>query len=185
MASPEMEAYLKRPLDERLRRLTRTPDDLATAIAGLDDEALSRRPAPKCWAAKEVLCHLRDIEEVFMLRFHMMLGTEEPTFLILGEMPPERERWGITGPIGMPLDPDRWAEERQYLRQDPETALRALRRRREESLYFLNQLTRPQWDRASVHVTLGRMTFVDWTALMAAHDDRHLDQLRRAVKGQP
>ncbi len=51
-----------------------------------------------------------------MLRFHMMLGTDEPTFLTLGDMPPHPERWGIGGRIGMPLDPARLAEDRQYRR---------------------------------------------------------------------
>jgi hypothetical protein len=81
-----------------------------------------------------------------MLRFHMMLGTDDPTFLVLGEFPPDRQRWGIGGRVGMPLDPDRWAEERQYLHQDAELALKALRLRREESLTFLAQLTPAQWD---------------------------------------
>jgi hypothetical protein len=28
------------------------------------------------------------------------------------------------------------------------------------------------------------MTFADWVALIAAHDDKHLDQLRRALEGR-
>jgi DinB superfamily len=85
----------------------------------------------------------------------------------------------------MPLDPDRWAEERQYPRNDTVIALAALRRRRDESLAFLGRLTPAQWHRGSIHVTLGRMTFADWVALVAAHDDKHLDQLKRAVDGRP
>src|SRR3990170_2062872 len=94
---PTMEEYLKQPLEQRLLRLERTADDLAAAIRGRSDAALSRRPDARNWAPKEVVCHLRDIEELFMLRFHMMLGTEEPVFLVLGEMPPDPERWGIGG----------------------------------------------------------------------------------------
>jgi hypothetical protein len=41
-----------------------------------------------------------------------------------------------------------------------------------------------QWQRGSIHVILGRMTFADWVALIAAHDDKHLDQLRRALEGR-
>jgi hypothetical protein len=29
------------------------------------------------------------------------------------------------------------------------------------------------------------MTFADWVALIAAHDDKHLAQLRRALEGRP
>jgi hypothetical protein len=82
------------------------------------------------------------------------------------------------------LSPDRWAEERQYLRNDPVLALAAFRKRREESLVFLRRLSPEQWQRGSLHVILGRMTFADWAALMAAHDDKHLDQLKRALEGR-
>ncbi len=175
--------YRAQAREERLRRLSQAPDDLATAIQGRTDDALSRRPDAKNWAAKEVICHLRDIEELFMLRFHMMLGTDDPPFLTLGDMPPDPRRWGIGGPIGMPLDPARLAEDRQYLRNDTALALSALRRRREESLIFLRRLTPAQWGRGSLHLIDGRMTFDDWTALIAEHDEEHLDQLERAPEG--
>jgi hypothetical protein len=80
-----------------------------------------RRPHARNWAAKEIVCHLRDIEQLFMLRFHMILGTDEPIF--------------------------------------------------KETLTFLQRLSPAQWQRNSVHVTLGAMTFADWVALVAAHDD--------------
>ncbi len=176
--------YRQRPLEERLARLARTPDEVAAAVGGRDDSALSRRPAPKSWAPKEVVCHLRDLEELFTLRFHMMLGTDEPTFLTVGDLPPAPARWGITGPLGLPLDPDRWAEERQYLRHDTAAAVAALRRRRGESLALLRALSPEQWRRGSLHLIHGRMTFADWTCLMAAHDDKHLDQLHRALAGR-
>jgi DinB superfamily len=180
-----LEEYRHRSRDHRLERLARTPDELSAAIDRRGDDVLSRRPDARNWSAKEVVCHLRDIEEVFMLRFHMMLGTDDPVFLVLGELPPEPERWGIGAPIGMPLDPGRWAEERQYLRHDTGTAIAGLRRRRRESLVLLGRLAPAEWRRGSVHVTLGPMTFDDWTSLMAAHDDTHLAQLLRALEGKP
>jgi hypothetical protein len=164
--------------------MRRTVDEVATAISGQSDASLSRRPAPASWSAKEVLCHLRDIEELFMLRFRTMLALDEPTFLVLGEMPPDPAAWGIAEGDALPLDPDRWAEERQYRRHDAGLALAALDRRRRETLALLGRLTPDQWQRGSAHVTLGRMTFADWAALIAAHDDRHLDQLRRALEGR-
>jgi hypothetical protein len=178
------EEYRAQPVEQRLQRLSRTPDDLAMAIQGRTDDALSRRPDDRNWSAKEVICHLRDIEELFMLRFHMMLGTDEPTFLTLGDMPPNPQRWGIGGRIGMPLDPARLAEDRQYRRHDTVLALSTLRARREESLIFLRRLTAAQWRRGSIHLLDGRMTFEDWVALMAEHDDEHLDQLKRALEGR-
>ena len=50
---------------------------------------------------------------------------------------------------------------------------------------LLRRLTPEQWQRGSVYVTLDRMTFADWVALIAAHDDKHLAQLRGALEGLP
>jgi hypothetical protein len=175
--------YARQPVGRCLERMERTADDIGVAISGKTDESLSRRPAPAAWAAKEVVCHLRDIEELFLLRFRTMLAQAEPTFLVLGEMPPDQAAWGIVEGDALPLDPDRWAEERQYLRNDTGQALAALRLRRQETLALLGRLAPEQWGRGSVHVTLGRMTFADWVALIAAHDDKHLAQLRRALEG--
>jgi DinB superfamily len=177
--------YARQPVVRCLARMKDTVEEIGIAIRRRSDASLSRRPAPESWAAKEVICHLRDIEELFMLRFRTMLAMDEPKFLVLAEMPDDRAAWGIVEGDAMPLDPDRWAEERQYLRTDAAAALAALRRRREETLAFLGRLTPDQWRRGSIHATLGRMTFADWVALIAAHDDKHLDQLQRAIKGKP
>lgn len=75
-------------------------------------------------------------------------------------------------------------EERQYLRNDTAEALVAFEKRRVETLTFLRRLAPEQWQRGSLHTTLGRMTFDDWVALIAAHDDNHVAQLQRALRGQ-
>ncbi len=180
---PTREEYGKQPVERRLERLERTPEELAVLIHGQSDAVLSRRPDGRNWAAKEIVCHLRDIEELFMVRFQTMLAMDEPKFLVLGAMPPDPAEWGIGGPVKPAIDPDRWAEERQYLRNDTAAALAAFRSRREESLAFLRRLPPEQWERGSRHVTLGRLTYGDWVAIMAAHDDNHLNQLERALEG--
>jgi hypothetical protein len=162
---PTMEEYAKQPLEQRLARLERTADELASAMRGRGESVLSRRPDPKNWAAKEVVCHLRDTEESFLGRFeHIVAIPEAPLF-------------GI--------NPDRWAEERQYLRNDAGEALAAFHKRRAETLAFLRTLTPEQWQRGGVHPTRGRLTIGDFVTLMAWHDDNHLDQLRRALEGRP
>ncbi len=162
---PTMEDFAKLPLEERLARMARTPDQLATAIAGQPEAALARRPALKAWAPKEVVCHLRDTEESFMQRFQAIAAMDEPRFA--------------------PVDPDRWAEERQYLRNDAVEALHAFRCRREEALAYLRGLAPQHWQRAGVHATRGRMTVAEIVTMMAWHDENHLDQLRRALRGDP
>ena len=179
---PTRDEWLRQSLRERLDRMARTPDDLASAIRGLSDAVLSRRPDAKSWSAKEVICHLRDIEELSILRFHTMLAMNDPKVFVVGAIPADPAQWGIGADVPFPLDPDRWAEERQYLRNDAAAALEAFRRRRGEVLALLQKLSPDQWRRTSIHPVHGRIDFADWTAGIAAHDDNHVDQLRRPLR---
>ena len=165
---PTLDEVAKQSREARIRRLSRTPDDLAAAIRGQSEAVLMRRPDGRSWAPNEVVCHMRDIEELLMARLTLTVASYEPR--LVGFDP------GNT--------PDRWAEERQYLRNDIGEALAAFRRRREESLAFLRGLTPEQWDRGALHPTRGRMTIEDFVTLETWHDDNHLDQLRRALQGR-
>lgn len=162
---PTMEEYAKQPREARLQRLTRTADELAAALKGQSEAALARRPDDKNWAAKEVVCHLRDTEEMFNTRFEQIAAMDTDPRLF--------------GPSA-----DRMAEERQYLRNDAGEALAAFRKRRQETLEFLGKLTPAQWDKGGIHPVRGRITIDAFLTLMAWHDDNHLDQLKRALEGR-
>jgi hypothetical protein len=177
---PTRADYLKLPLAERRARIARMPDDLASAIDGVSDAMLSRRSDG--WSAKEVVCHLRDVEELVILRFHTMLAMDDPKVFVVGAAPPDAQTWGIGGGVPFPLAPERWAEDRQYLRNDTGEALAAFRRRRREVIALLDELSPDQRRRGSIHPEHGRMTFEDWVAAMAGHDDNHLEQLRGALR---
>ncbi len=161
-----LEEVAKQSLEQRLDRLSRTADDLAAAIRGQNEAALVRRPDGKNWAANEVICHLRDIEEVYFVRFHAMLANDDPKI------------------YADPSAADRFAEDRQYLRNDAVQALAAFRRRREESLALLRTLTPEQRQRGCLHPSRGRITIEAFVTMLAWHDDNHLEQLRRALDGK-
>jgi hypothetical protein len=182
---PSFDAYRALPIDARLDRLRRTPAALDAAIAGKPDAALGRRPAVDAWSAKEIVCHLRDVEELFQVRFHTVLALDEPRILVLGATPDDLAPWRIGGAIGHPLDPVRWVEDRQYARSETHDALSSFRRRRGEVLTLLDAASAADWDRAGIHLSRGRLTLGDWVASLAAHDDNHIDQLRRALDGRP
>ena len=161
---PTMDDYAKQPVEQRLKRMERTADELAATIQGQSVATLVRRPDEKNWAGVEVICHLRDAEEAFGARFQMFLAMEDVKLL--------------------PTDTDRVAVDRQYLRCDAGEAVEAFRRHRAENLVTLGKLSADQWKRGGTHPQRGRMTFEDFTALMAWHDDNHLDQLKRALAGR-
>jgi hypothetical protein len=165
-AASSVDAWFARAPDERLARLARTPDQVGAAIAGRGERLLARRPAPDAWAPVEVVCHLRDAEEMFGQRFETILANDEPAL-------PD------AGPA------DRWARDRQYCRQDAAAALAHFRRRRGESLETLIGLAPAEWQRGGERRAYGRLTIDRLVALMAWHDDNHLEQLTRAVEGKP
>jgi uncharacterized damage-inducible protein DinB len=162
---PSMEEYAKQPREQRIQRLTRTADELAAVIKGQSEAVLARRPDAKNWAAKEVVCHLRDAEEAFASRFEQIMAMD---------VDPK-----LSGPSA-----DRIAEERQYLRNDAAEALAAFRQRRQEMVQFFGTLTPAQWDKGGVHPVRGRISVDGFLTLMAWHDDNHLDQLKRALDGK-
>jgi len=90
-------------------------------------------------------------ERLDAYRFHTVVALDEPRILVFGASANDLTARRIGGSIGHPLDPGRWAEERQYLRNDTREAL----------------------------------TLADWVARLAAHDDNHVAQLRRALEGRP
>ena len=162
---PTMEHYATQPAAQRLERLTRTADQLTAAIKGQSESVMTRRPDGKNWAPKEVVCHLRDTEEAFAARFEQILA-----------MDVDPKLGGAAA--------DRWAEERQYLRNDALEAIAAFRKRREENLATLRALTAAQWTKGALHPVRGRMTLDTFLTLMAWHDDNHLELLARALEGK-
>ncbi len=163
---PSVDVWFRRTPDERMARLASTPGQVGSAIEGRSARALARRPAPGAWAPVEVIGHLRDTEEMFGERFAAILAMPEPIL-------------PASGPA------DRWAEDRQYLRHDAATALAHFRRRRGESLETLMTMSPSDWQRGGEHPARGRLSIDMFVALMAWHDDNHLEQLTRALEGRP
>ena len=159
-----IEEVARQPIEQRLARMERTADDFAAAIHGVTEAALSRRPDEKNWAAKEIVCHLRDIEELWTVRAQTVLLAEDQMFL--------RNY------------PDRWVQERQYLRNDVAKALAAFRIRRHEALELFRKLSPTELQRTCNHAVLGRITIDRIIGLLSWHDDNHLDQLKRALEGK-
>ena len=84
-----------------------------------------------------------------------------------------------------PTMPDRWAEERQYLRNDARARPRGVPPAPRRVARVTPRRSRPSsGSRAGIHATRGPLTINDFVTLMAWHDDNHLDQLRRALEGK-
>jgi len=164
--SSQIAAWSRRSRAVRLERLSATRDELPALVRGVDAAILARRPSPEAWAAVEVVCHLRDLEESFRERVALIVTADEPRFPT--------------------THPGRWAIERQYLRHDAVAAAATFRAWRTETLRVLEALPSAGWERAGYQVdSRGRRTIDDFVTVMAWHDENHLAQLVRALAGRP
>jgi DinB superfamily len=160
-----LDEWAKRSRAARLARLGRTADDLAAALRGVDRATLTRRPDENNWAPIEILCHLRDSEASFLDRFRQIMATDEPRFPT--------------------INPNRVAEERRYLEQAVGAALESFHRHRDASIMFFAALGEVDWSRAGHQMdSRGRRTIDDFLGVMAWHDENHLAQLARALRGE-
>lgn len=135
---------------------------LLQRVSDLTAEAWATRPDDKEWAPVEIVCHLRDTEmEVYHPRLQRLL-TESTPFLSAA-------------------NPDQWADERRYLKQDPLAALEAFTSARQETIAQLASLADEQWENAGRHAILGPTTLSEQMGVLADHDLIHLGQLRQAL----
>ncbi len=52
--------------------------EIRRLCAGLEEDAIAKRPKPETWSVKEVLAHLTRIQEVFEGRLEALLTQEKP-----------------------------------------------------------------------------------------------------------
>jgi uncharacterized damage-inducible protein DinB len=149
---------------ELIDRLESAVEKYESALKGASPDVLAQRPDEKNWAPVEIICHVRDVEEIYLGRYQAVLELEDFKFKL--------------------AEADRWAEERQYLRNDAFEALSAFRSRRDDTVAFLKTLTPPQLERTGIHPKLGRKTIAELVNALAGHDTNHLDQLNRALAGK-
>ncbi len=149
---------------ELIAQLEKAADNYAAALEGSPPDALTRRPDEKNWAPVEIICHIRDVEESYLGRFKAILEVEGFKF--------------------QTAEADRWAEERQYLRNDALQALSAFRARRKDTIEFLKTLESEQLERTGIHPRLGRKNLAELAEGLSGHDANHLDQLKRSLAGQ-
>lgn len=109
------------------------------------------------WTVLEVLCHLRDWEQVFEERMRLTAEQE--------------------GAVMPNPDPDEAARERRYNEQDPAQALEAWAQQRGAVLDYLQNLDESAWERTATHPRRGVMTLMDQLLLLCWHDMNHMEQI--------
>ncbi len=147
--------------DELIDELAATPARLREAVASLDGAALERRPDSGGWSAIEVCRHVRDVVQVYGMRFKWMILDEDPFLPNYDE-----DRWVSEHPDGAP---------HIGLMLDEIAAYRA------ETVRLLRSLPDEGWSRTGRHEALGRVELEPYVRHQLAHEEQHLDQLRLAL----
>ncbi len=125
---------------------------------GLPSEFVKWKANPKDWSILEIICHLID-EEVEDFRARVRHALENPH-----------------APL-VPIDPQGWIVDRNYVEQDFQTAVEKWGQEREESIKWLKSLSGPKWDNAIDHPQLGKITAQSFLHNWLAHDYHHIRQI--------
>lgn len=154
----------QRDKDRLLSNLISLPNELDDLLEGLDEETLRWRPIPNKWSIKEIMCHLRDMEQLAYLGRYQRILTED-------------------NPQLANVDQDRLAFESDYINQDAQSALTDFKELRRETLQTLEAVPTEVWSRSGTHETDGPMTIEQLVVRQIKGNDlNHLVQMKDIVR---
>ena len=139
------------------------PHEIDDLLSGLDDEMMNWHPIPGKWSIKEVMYHIRDMEQLaYQVRLSRMLTEEEPYL-------PE-------------VDQNQLAVDRDYGNQDAAVARSEFKSLRDETVRLLESAPLEAWQRTGNHWKAGRVTVAEAVSRQAEHDFKHLIQMKDIVR---
>jgi hypothetical protein len=124
-------------------------------------QAKSAKGGDENWSVVEVICHLRDAEEISFQRMQAMRDQDRPK---------------ITG-----YDQEALARERNYNETNLYVALNAFIGLRERHIAALSALSSEEWERSGEHNEFGRITILAHTLHKVSHDAIHCAQIARQL----
>ena len=141
-----------------LEALKATSETLTGLLAGVGEtQARQAKGGDENWSVVEVVCHLRDADEISVQRTEAMRDQDNP--LIIG------------------YDQEALARERDYRDVDLSSALAAFIATRERHIAVLSALTLEQWKRPGQHNEIGEITIFALAIHNASHDAIHCAQI--------
>ena len=113
------------------------------------------------WSVIEVVCHLRDFDEVFHGRAEMMRRENHP------QLPA--------------YDHEAMAIERAYQSERVADAMADLNDSRRRFIDFFDAMSAEEWERSGVHPERGEFSMTDAAMQVVMHDLDHLEQITRVL----
>lgn len=130
-------------------------------IEGRSRESLQQPGKDGHWGVVEVLCHLRDSEDVIARHVRRILEEDRPVFEA--------------------VDATMWPLEHEYRAQDSIEVFEVLSGQRQELLGILRSIGPDAWERVGVMADGHEISLRAVIERVIMHDDRYLQEAREAV----
>jgi hypothetical protein len=147
--------------NEVIDGLAAMPARLRAVVGGVDAAALERRAGGGEWSPIEVLRHVRDIAQVYGMRFKWMILEDDPYL-------PN-------------YDEDRWVAEHPDGGADVDAMIDEIAAYRGETVRLLRALPDAGWSRRGRHEALGEVELERYVQHELAHELQHIEQLRLVI----
>lgn len=153
---------MKDQQQELIEALRSTPEILKGLLSKTTlEQARSAKGGDENWSVAEVICHLRDAEEISLGRVKLIRDQDRPRIAR--------------------YDQEALARERNYRDADPYAALETFASFREQHTVVLSQLSAEDWERSGEFEAFGRMTISAHTIHKLYHDSVHCAQIARQL----
>lgn len=130
-----------------------------------DEELRTLRDGPDGWTTLEIICHLRDFNDIFFARARMILEQDNPA---------------LPG-----YDHEAMVIERRYNQQDVTAIMADFKEKRAVFADFFRALEPEEWGRAGIHPERGPFTLTNAVMQAGLHDVEHLEQITRVLSQRP
>jgi hypothetical protein len=149
--------------NEKIEEYGRGTDLFSAALAGAPRQAWEFKPAANEWSIHEIIVHMRDSENMGVLRLHKLIA--EP------------------GSTVMPYAEDKWTNALNYALQDVDDALQIFKLTRRITYrllktlpdgVFTHSVVHPEWDKP--------YTVENWLDIYRLHVPEHIDQLQKTYQ---
>ena len=147
---------------ELIEALNATPETLQGLLSRITvAQARSAKGGDENWSVVEVICHLRDAEEISLGRVKAIRDQDCPRIAA--------------------YDQEVLARERNYREDDPHAALKAFAGFRKQHTVVLSGLPAKDWERSGEFEAFGQMTISAHTIHKLYHDSVHCAQIARQL----
>ena len=154
------------PNDWLLEGLEKSGQILDLVLSGVtQEEAQTIRDGAEGWSVLEIMCHLRDYQDIFATRIRRMLEEDNPMF----ELYDEAARMAMV-------------VENDYAKQNLRSVVADFRSTRRELINRLSSLRDDQWNRVGSFAEDDEVDIAMPVAHTMLHDGDHTEQIARILR---